>query len=88
MNRVYVDVDCQSLGNGVVKPLKIHWRDGRAWKITRVLHSSYSDDNEFDGVRYTVLIGDAEKYLYRFEDKWYVILDTKTEANDEKLCVG
>jgi hypothetical protein len=29
-------------------------------------------EDEFEGIRYTVLIGSAEKYIYRIGTKWYV----------------
>ena len=28
--------------------------------------------DEFEGIRYTVLIGSAEKYIYRTGNRWYV----------------
>lgn len=72
MHRNYVEVECLHLENGAVVPRSITWRDGRAWKITRVVHSCSSSDNEFEGIRYTVLIGRAEKYLYQLGSQWYV----------------
>ena len=50
---------------------RIHWHDGRTWDIEKTLHSCTSE-GDFKGIRYTVLIGSAEKYLYRIDDKWYV----------------
>jgi hypothetical protein len=75
LRRVYVTVDCRQFKSGEIKPLRIHWHDGRVWEIKRLLHSAYPVDDEFKGVRYTVLIGDAEKYLYRYNDQWYVMAD-------------
>ena len=31
-----------------------------------------TSEDEYEGIRYTVLIGSAEKYLYRIGGKWYV----------------
>lgn len=73
MKRTYVTVDCRQYKSGAIKPLRIHWHDGRVWEISRLIHSAYPTDDEFKGVRYTVLIGDAEKYLYRYNDRWYVM---------------
>ena len=71
MEKVYVNVDYQVLGGGALKPVRIYWTDGRAFDVRKTLHSCTSED-DFDGIRYTVLIGSAEKYLYRIGGKWYV----------------
>ena len=72
MTKTFVRVDCTHLEDGAVVPTSITWRDGRVWKITRVVHSCSSQDTDFEGIRYTVLIGSAEKYLYRTGSRWYV----------------
>ena len=77
MRRIYVTVDCRQYESGAIKPLKIHWHDGRTWEVTKLLHAAYPTD-EFKGVRYTVLIGETEKYLYRYNDLWYVIANEST----------
>ena len=71
MEKVYVNVDYQVLGGGALKPVRIYWADGRAFDVSKTLHSCTSKD-DFEGIRYTVLIGSAEKYLYRIGGKWYV----------------
>ena len=73
MKKVFVKVDYQILAGGAVRPLRIYWRDGRIWDIKKTLHICTSED-DFSGTRYTVLIGSAEKYLYRIGSKWYVEL--------------
>ena len=75
MRRIYVTVDCRQYKNGEIRPLRIHWKDGRQWDITKLLHSAYPMDDEFKGIRYTVLIGATEKHLYRYNDQWYVIVN-------------
>ncbi len=70
--KVYVGVRCFCRETGDVVPLSVTWRDGRVWEIRRVLHTSRSPDGAFEGVRYAVLIGNAEKYLYRAGSRWYV----------------
>ena len=72
MNKVYVTVNCQCREDGNVTPLSVIWHDGRIWDITRVIHSSKSVDGEYEGIRYTVLIGSAEKYIYQVGSRWYV----------------
>lgn len=71
MKKVYVNVDYQILVGGAIRPIRIHWHDGRTWEIRKTLHSCTSSD-DYEGIRYTVLIGSVERYLYRIEDKWYV----------------
>lgn len=72
MNRTYVRVECLHLEDGIAMPQKIIWMDGREWNITRVVYSCAASDGEFEGIRYTVLIGSAEKYLYQLGSRWYV----------------
>ena len=73
MERVFVKVDYQVLVGGAVRPTRVHWHDGRIWNVKKTLHSCTSEC-DFQGVRYTVLIGSAEKYIYRIGDQWYVEL--------------
>ncbi len=72
MNKVSVGVRCNVSVDGVVSPQRIVWGDGRVWEIERVLHTCRSSDRSFEGIRYTVLIGGKEKYLYYSEPEWYV----------------
>ena len=73
MNKVFVQVDSRRLESGDVVPLSIAWEDGRVWNIDRVIHSCVSLDGEFEGIRYMVFIGSAEKYIYRVGHAWYVM---------------
>lgn len=68
----YVEVECSVSPDGEIRPKSIYWHDGRIWKISKVLHTCTSSNNEFEGIRYTILIGSAEKYIYRLGDRWYV----------------
>lgn len=70
--KVFVEVDFSCDNDGNVIPLRIHWNDGRVWNIERVVHACESCINEYDGVRYTVLLSGACRYLYRFGKRWYV----------------
>ena len=72
MGRVGVTVFCQIDADGILTPLSIEWKDGRVWEIERVLHTCRSPDFSFSGIRYTVLIGGAEKYLHLDDTCWYV----------------
>ena len=71
MEQVFVKVDYQVLTGGAVRPTRIHWHYGRTWDIAKTLNSCTSE-GDLKGMSYTILIGSAEKYLYRIDDKWYV----------------
>ena len=73
MKKVYVQVDSERLESGEIVPLRISWQDGRIWNIDRVIHSCASFDGEYEGIRYTVIIGSVEKYIYRAGHAWYVM---------------
>ena len=73
MKKIYVQVDSERQESGEVIPLTVSWQDGRIWNIDRVLHSCISNDGEYEGIRYTVIIGSAEKYIYRAGHAWYVM---------------
>ena len=73
MSKVFVQVDFKRLESGEVVPLTVALEDGRVWNIDRILHSCPSIDGEFEGIRYTVIIGSAEKYIYRAGHVWYVM---------------
>ena len=72
MEKLYVNVRCDHHPDGTLKPRQIIWEDGRTWEIRRTLHVAEPVEDEFEGIRYTVLIGSAEKYIYRIGTKWYV----------------
>ena len=73
MGRLYVTVNCDQTAGGQSIPKLIKWDESRTSTIRRVLYSCTSP-TEFEGIRYTILIGSAEKYLYKVGDKWYVEL--------------
>ena len=58
MEKVFVKVRCSHLPDGTIRP--------------RTIHVAAPADHEFEGIRYTVLIGSAEKYIYRTGNRWYV----------------
>ena len=73
MKKVYVQVDSERLDSGEILPVRIIWHDGRVWNIDRVIHSCASPDGEYEGIRYTVHIGSAEKYIFSAGHAWYVM---------------
>lgn len=72
MNRIFVEVECYHYADGSVRPMRVNWPDGRIWRITRTLHISEPANHEFERIRYMVLIGSAEKNIYRLGSAWYV----------------
>ena len=73
MKKVTVQVDSEQMVSGEIVPIRITWRDGRVWNIDRVIHSCASPDGEYEGIRYTVFICSAERYIYRAGHAWYVM---------------
>ena len=72
MCKYYVDVESHFDSDGIIIPDRIIWDDGRLWKISKVLHTCAASHHEYEGIRYTIKIGRAEKYLYRDGQRWYV----------------
>ena len=72
MEKIFVQVKSKKTDNGEVIPLSLSWTDGRTWKIDRVIHSCSSLSGDFEGIRYTVIIGNEERYIYRTGHDWYV----------------
>ena len=71
MGRLYVTVNCDQTAEGEIIPRVIKWNEKKSSTIRKILHTCTSP-TEFEGIRYTILIGSAEKYLYKAGDKWYV----------------
>lgn len=84
MKRVNVSGEVLIEPDGVIVPRVIRWYDGREWKVDRILHTCRSPDGEFTGTRYTVLIGGTEKYLYRDNTTWYVLVPDGEEQQDHE----
>ena len=72
MEKKYVSVNVDVDKDGVIRPLRILWDDGRQWEVAKVLHTCAASHYEFEGIRYTVIVGRAVKYLYRGGQRWYV----------------
>ena len=72
MEKVFVKVNCTHMEDGTVMPNQIFWEDGRNWNIGQVVHYCQSSDIKHEGIRYTVIIGSAEKYIYLLGSRWYV----------------
>ncbi len=66
-------VEVETLDCGMAVPKVVIWNDGRRFEISRVIYYSNSKSGEYEGIRYTVIIGSAEKYIYRVNHRWYVM---------------
>ena len=73
MKKIPVEVETEECLDGPIIPRTIIWSDGRRFPISRVLYHGASSANEFEGIRYTIIIGSAEKYIYLVNHKWYVM---------------
>lgn len=72
MEKKYVSVNVDVDEDGVICPLRILWDDGRQWEVSKVLHTCTASHHKFEGIRYTIIVGRAVKYLYRDGQRWYV----------------
>ena len=73
MNKIPVDVEVEVRRDGEHIPKAVIWSDGRRFTISRGVYHGMSSSNEYDVNRYTVIIGSAEKYIYRVNHTWYVM---------------
>lgn len=73
MKKELITVEADRQPDGLLLPKAVLWKDGRRFEISRVLYFSASPTGEYEGIRYTVMIGSAEKYIYRVNHKWYVM---------------
>ena len=72
MKKELITVEADRQPDGLLLPKAVLWKDGRRFEISRVLFYSASPTGEYEGIRYTVLIGSAEKYIYQLDARWYV----------------
>ena len=83
MNKIPVEVEIEDRSDGQIIPRAIIWFDGRRFPISRVLYHGASSVNEYEGIRYTVIICSAEKYIYRANHEWYVMALTGGVGSEE-----
>ena len=73
-DKVYVAVVARYSPEGELRPLSVQWEDGRSFSIDRILDVRRAASLKAGGagIRYTVLIGCRETYLFLEEDRWFV----------------
>lgn len=83
MKKELITVEADRQPDGLLLPKAVLWKDGRRFEISRVLFYSASPTGEYEGIRYTVMIGSAERYIYRVNHKWYVMALSGGEGGEE-----
>ncbi|MDO4798314.1 MAG: hypothetical protein Q4A01_09900 [Coriobacteriales bacterium] len=72
----YVDVVSLTTADALVTPLYIVWDDGRRFAIDKVTNrrQAHSLKTGGTGMRYTILVGGKQTYLYYddYRKKWFV----------------
>lgn len=72
----YVDVVSLTVADGLVTPLEIRWEDGRRFRIDKVTsrRQAHSLKTGGAGMRYTVLVGGQQTYLWYddYRKAWFV----------------
>lgn len=71
--KIMVQIEEEETQNGQKKLKTVILPDGRQYAIKKVLHRSVSYEDAYEGIRYTVIIGSAENYIYKGKHGWYVM---------------
>ena len=73
-HRAYVRVVVEVNEDGGVRPLQIHWEDGRVFEVDRLLdvRRAASTKAGGQGMRYTCRILGHVTYLFEDEGRWFV----------------
>ena len=63
-------------------PRKFLWKDGRWYKIDRVVHAECAASTKVggSGIRYTVMVEGMARYLYDESGKWFMEDEVVIEA--------
>ncbi len=72
--KVYVDVSLDISKDGDVRPRKLRFEDGKIYLINQLKDVRRAASTKVGGlgVRYTVVIGGHEGYLFDESGKWFV----------------
>lgn len=72
--KVYVPVNLDVDAAGNIRPRLIRWIDGRVYEIDRLKHKCRAASTKVGGcgIRYTVMIGGHESFLFNEDEKWFV----------------
>ena len=72
--KIFVDVTLKTDKEGNTRPLTITWETGQVFPIDRVKYVCRAAALKAggSGIRYTVVIGRNETYLFEEDGKWFV----------------
>lgn len=72
--KVYVQVNLDVDEEGNIRPRLIRWIDGRVYEIDRLKQICRAASTKVGGcgIRYTVMIGGQQSYLFNEDTKWFV----------------
>lgn len=73
-NKVYVDVIAIFHADGSIRPLIITWKDGRKYKIDKIIDVRRAASLKAGGVgiRYACIIQGHQTYLFLEKTRWWV----------------
>lgn len=73
-NKLFVAITAEHDLNGIIKPIILHWADGRKWDIDKVydVRQAASLKAGGQGWRYTCLIAGKQVLLFCDEGKWFI----------------
>ena len=74
--------------DGTLLPKSFIWEDGEKYHVDKVLHITPAASLKVGGrgIRYTVKIGGAERYMFREEDRWFVEARSLSSKTWAVLC--
>lgn len=72
--RVDVGVTLRVSPNGEIRPLTITFEDGKTYEIDRLKERKRSAATKVGGtgIRYTIIIGSHQTYLFEDDGRWFV----------------
>ncbi len=72
--KAYVSVNLDVDEEGRICPRCIRWKNGRIFQIDRILYRCRAASERVGGggIRYTVLIGGRESFLFQEGNRWFV----------------
>ena len=70
----YVSVTARFDSDGNLRPVSLHWMDGRDFEIDHILDIRYAATQKAGGagIRYTCSISGKERYLFLENNRWFV----------------
>ncbi|SDF32146.1 hypothetical protein [Sporomusa acidovorans] len=72
--KIFVTITAQHDTKGRIRPLILHWEDGRKFEVDKVLdvRQAASQKAGGQGVRYTCRIAGKQVYLFHDDGKWFI----------------